>query len=500
MKHGMAMPWLSMREARYTKGLKQPGEIDKIIDALGYHGKSLEVAVRAAVAKRVLMRDAKKKGITFDEAMQDSELMYRAVHAARDRMDYNQGGWVIKALDQSGFVFLNAGVLGARTFWRTAVDNPVDFFMRASRVGIAASGITAAIWLMYPEIAKQMASEEGNEKDLKIPIFPDKIKVYDKDGNEGVFYFKLRMDPGQAFLYRVFEALTQTYLYDAGLIDQEPDYEKLVGTLKRLGPVGISLPPLLQFFSDYVTNYSWWRGRMMYTDMGGRKISWPKSRHEGEFDVNVSQLAKDVGKVTGLSPKRLGGAAGNIFPQNNEFVWLFNQVYNQTLSDVPDEVAKEHWLISLADVPGVNRVFGISWSGSRIRDIARDVESEEDIESVIRHGKLEFMAKNYYWYEYGSEAEIDRFIDSFEDPNIRKSLEAKKEFISKTANLPNRDTWVSTFYMSPEGKAKMMYKVYDGNLVEIDKMLDRLLEAGYLGRESIERFYAKIDELKSQQQ
>jgi len=66
--------------------------------------------------------------------------------------------------------------------------------------------------------------------------------------------------------------------------------------------------------------------------------------------------------------------------------------------------------------------------------------------------------------------------------------------------LPNRDTWVSTFYMSPEGKARMMYKVYDGNLVEIDKMLDRLLETGYLSKDSLKRFYAKIDELRSQQQ
>jgi hypothetical protein len=499
MKHGLAMPWLSMREGRYTKGIKHPGDFAKLLDILGYHGKSLEIAVRAATAKRVLMRDAKKRGISFEEAMKNSDLMYRAVHAARDRMDYNQGGWVIKALDQSGFIFLNAGTLGARTYWRSATRNPIDFAMRTTRIGIASAGLTAALWLMYPELAKQMAAEEGNEKDLKIPIFPDKIKVYDRDGNEGTFYYKLRMDPNEAFMYRVFEALTQTYMYDAGLIDQEPDYGKLVDTLKRLGPVGLSLPPHVQFWVDYFSNHSWWRNRMMYTEMGGKTMPWPKSKHEGEFDRNVSQIAKDVGSVTGMSPKRLSGSVGNIFPQNNEFVWLFNQVYNQQLSDVPDEVAKQHWLITLADTPGFDRVIGISWSGSRVRDAAEGTRMEEDIESVVRNGKFDAIAENYYWYEYGSESEVDKYIDSFEEPHVRQALEAKREFIINSANLPNRNAWVSTFHMSPEGKAKMMYKLYSGDLVEIDKALDRLLEANYMSKDGLKRFYNKVEELSLRQ-
>jgi len=496
MKHGLAMPWLTMREGRYMKGTRPPSEWSKAIDILSYVGASLEVAVRAATARRVLMRRAKEKGITFKEALKNEDMMYEAVHAARNRMDYNQGGWFVKAADSCGMIFLNAGVLGARTFWRSALENPIDFIFKNVQLGTLATGITAMGWLLYPDFMKGVR-QEGNEKNAVIPLFPETIKVRDRDGNIRQFYLKLRMDPNAAFMYRVFEALTMTYLYDKGLINKEPDYAKLVKHLKELGPVGLNAPPHIQFWIDYVTNYSWWKNRMMYTEAGGRTFDYPKSRVEGMHDPYVSQLAKDVGSITRLSPKRLDDSIGNILPQNNEFVALTGALYEKAFSDVPEEVMRDHWLLTLARMPGFKSVIGITNPGQEIRLAAEDPREEDELEQIVRNGEFNAIATNYYWYGAGSEEDVDRLIDKYEERHIVKALKARRRFIEDAAELPNRREWVDTFHMTPEGKAKTMYNLYGGDLDAIDEMVDLLTPLGWLGDEGKRRFYDKLDELSS---
>lgn len=504
MKHGGVMPFLTMRENRYMRGVRPPGDWAKFIDLVSYHGASMETWVRAATADRAIRRVAKREGISYEEARRNKDVMYEAVHAARDRMDYNQGGWFVKALDQLGFIFLNAGMLGARTFWRSVKENPVDFTLKAAQIGVTAAGIATVNWMLYPHVMKDIP-EEGNEKNLIIPLFPDHISAIDKNGDEVYFYAKLRLDPGAAFMYKVFDGLTRTYLHDQGLIDQEPDYRKLVGNLKTIGPYGLSLPPTAQMASEYWSNYSWWKDRRMYTDMGGRTLDWPKSRKEGIYDEEgiardprLSQLSVDVSKVTGLSPVRGQEAIGNVIPRNNEFVMMMSGAYEWAFSDVPKELKSQHWLLTLADMPVVNRIIGVTRPGYNIRSAGDEPTEEARLESIVRNGKMDFLAENYYWKGYGSEQEIDKYIDSFEnEPHVVDTLENKRKFVEGVKDISNRSAWVSMFHTTPEAKAKHFFKLYGPMSSESNKILDDLMDAKYLSSDGYIRFMDEMDKLSN---
>jgi hypothetical protein len=504
MKYGGSMPFLALREGRYRVGTKPPGDWAKFIDLLSYHGVSMELWVRAATADRVIRNKAKELGISYKEARKNKDVMYDSVHAARDRMDYNQGGWFVKALDQLGFIFLNAGTLGARTYWRQAKDNPVDFTMRTLQIGVTAATAATVAWTMWPEVMKDIPTE-GNEKNLVFPLFPDHISTVDENGEKVYFYLKLRMDPGAAFSYKVFDALARTYLYDRGMIEKEPDYKKLTGTLKQLGPYGFSLPPSLQGLIEYTSNYSWWKDRQMYTEMGGRTLDWPKSAQEGIYsedgsirDVNISQVATDVSKMTKLSAPRFQGAAGNIIPKNNEFVMLANGAYEWAFSDVPERTKTNHWLLTLAENPPFNRIIGVTRPGYEIRDAGREPVEDERLKSTVRNGKLEFLAENYYWHGCGKEEDIDEYIDSFEDTKyyVTEAMHNKKDFIERIKDLPHRDAWTSMFHTSPEAKAKHFNKIYRKDNVESESMLDELYDVGYLTKDTYNRFIDELDKLR----
>jgi hypothetical protein len=495
-KHGLAMPFMSMRESRYIKGAKPPGDWAKLLDILSYHGVSMETWVRAASANRVIKNRAREAGVSYEEALKNNDIMYEAVHSARDRMDYNQGGWAIKALDQNGMIFLNAAILGTRTFWRSAVENPLDFAVRGAQLGVLATGITAMAWTMYEDIMKEVPTE-GNEKNIVFPLFPNWINFKDENGDTRHFFAKLRMDPGAAFIYKMSDTLTRTYLYDRGLIKSEPDYEKIVDVLKTLGPVGISLPPLTQMGYDYTTNTSWWKDRQMYTDLGGRTLPWPQSKHEGEYDSNVSQLAKDVGSVTGLSPKRLQGSVSNVIPTNNEFVYMFGKAYEEAFSDVPESDRKRPWWVALADNPIAGRVIGITSPGYNRRQNRDQAALEEDLKNVVINGKFDMLATDWAWKGRGKREDVVSYINSQKDKAKFESLRERFIFIEKTKDLPHRSVWLGMWHMTPEVKAKELVKTLENSSEKEKAQLENELgQVNAIGGYVTDRFKEEYMRLK----
>jgi hypothetical protein len=505
MKHGMSMPFLAMRKGRYVRGSRPPGELAKMIDAWAYHGVSLEVLVRAGVVNRVVKQLAKKKGISYDEALKDEDIMYEAVHAGRDRMDYNQGGWLTKSIDRV-VPFFSASVLGARTYWRSATENPTDFFFNTLKTALLAAGITATAAILYEEYMGDIP-REGNEKNVIMPIMPDKLRFLDRDGNERFLYFKIRTDPGHAFMYRFFEALTQTYLYDAGMIKKEPDFRRIVDGLKQLGPIGVSLPPSMQAMYDYATNHSWWSGRMMYTELQGRTFRRPLSAVEGANDDSVSQLAKDVGEATGLSPKRLQGSIGSMIPQSNEFVQLFGASYEKAFSDLPEEDIKDHWVLTMAKIPGIDKIIGVSQPGSSRRDVITDVREELDFKRIVRDNEFDMLCRYNAWYGGVEDKQVAEFISAQNDEGVADSMIEKWEFAKSIKDLPNRKIWLSTYNMSTEGKAREITRTLRessaNRRAQILKELNHVMavsgeDAGYNSEEFIDEIAKYAQEQKMQ--
>ena len=455
-KYGGMMPFLTQREAKFTRGVKPPGNLAKALDLAAFHGLSMELWMRHAVQDRIIRRRAKGKGISYEAATKNKDIMYEATHVARERMDYHQGGWLIKAMDQA-LPFTSAGALGARTFWRNSIENPIDFGFRVANIGIAATGITAVGWMMYPKVMKEIPAYD-QKRNVTFPLFPGWLSFRDEEGNERFFYLKLTQDPGAAFFHKFFSTITQTYLYDRGLINHEPDYEEVIEALKSQLPTETILPPNLQALVGYATNYSWWKDRQMYTDAGGRTFDWPESRHEVKKG-RESQLATDTGKVTGLSPKRLEEAASSVLPAGNEFVYLFGKAYETMFSDVPKEMRKQHWAMTLAKVPGIRRIIGITQPRIE-RAVRREEIYEEDLlERVIRNGQLEFLSEGYHWKKVGNYQNVKEFIRSHKDLKVRDSLREKDKFIKDVKTLSHRRYWVNMYHFNPKVKAQEYYEL-----------------------------------------
>jgi hypothetical protein len=501
MKHGLAMPFLTMRQGKYMKGVRPPGQWAKFMDLLSYHGTSMELWVRAATAHRVIKNEARKVGISYKDALENDDIMYKAVHAARDRMDYNQGGWLVKAVDQAGIIFLNAGILGARTFYRQAKDNPIDFGFGMLKLGLIAAGVTAVSWLLSEDSAKEIPVE-GNERNITFPIFPNSVEVTDNNGDIRHFYIRLRTDPNAALMYKFFEKMSLMYLYDKGMIKQQPDLKDLADISRRLGPLDINLPPVIQMREDYISNYSRWQNRQIYTDAGGRTFDWPKSQVEGAEDPNVSQLAKDVAKLTKVSPKRLDVTIKNVIP-NNEFAWMMGAAYEAAFSDVPKEARTEQWLMTLAEIPGVSKILGLTRPGYQKGKVISDVNEEIELEKVIRNSKFERLTKEYAWHDARPLKDVTDFIAQQTDLDVVDRMKNELKFAVKIKDLSHRSIWLSTYRMSNEGKAKTLVRFLDSATnAEKKQIIDELgyvrvvsgKDSGYNSRDFIKEMGKYVTE------
>lgn len=494
-KHGLVMNFLTQRQGKYMKGVKPPGDWAKLLDLSSAWGLKMELWPRVAVGRRIILNEAKKKGITFDQALKDSEIMYKAAHAARDRMDYNQGGWFIKALDHSGLNFLNAAVLGTRTFWREAVTSPVEFIFRTARIGTTAAGITYAAWSMYPEEMKNMRDDP---RSVQWPIAPDHLRDYDRDGNPITFHFKLRMDPNIAFIYKFFEGVTKKIMYDKGMTKVEPDYKALVESLKKLGPIDIQLWPLVQGSLEYRSNYSWWQGDDIYKEMGGKTFDWPRSAIEGAKDPRVSQIAKDIAGVTDVSPKRLEGAGSSIIPYNNEFVQIMTTAYEGIRGDLPEGIKLKSWLLTLANLPGFDRVVGITRHGTSRFKAMGEVDDDILFKKMVLNADFDDLVERYAWYGEIGRKEVTDFISKQEDREVVDRFKDELKFAERVKGLQYRSFWLSFKRKSLEGKARTFNRMLNESNSEEQKQLWDELNLAYRAMYDRKNFIDARSEFKKE--
>ena len=155
------------------------------------------------------------------------------------------------------------------------------------------------------------------------------------------------------------------------------------------------------------------------------------------------------------------GSIGNVFPRGNEFVYLFGKAYEVAFDDIPEEVRKEHFLMTLARFPGINRVIGVTIP-EYDRRIRRDkAEEEELLETVIRNGELDSITKAYYWHGAGSYKDVAGVLAKQKDIDIFESMERRVRFIENVKDLGHRNYWVSMYHATPKAKARDYVETYN---------------------------------------
>lgn len=496
-KNGGSMPFLAMREQHFGKrGIKAPGAYDKIMDGLSFWGQSMERWNRVAVMERVLRQEAKKKGITLEEAYKNKDMTMSATNTAVERLPYRQGGWLVKEMDKIFGPFISASYGAGRTFLRGAKENPVDFAARISNVAIPTIGATIAMTLFAPE-AKRDTPEWQHIGGPVVTLFPDSLNFIDDEGNKRWINVRLPTDPMIAAFYNVFRGLTNKMLYEAGMTDIEPNYETIVESITRALPTGSTLAPVLAAFFTYFKNIDVWRNKKVVEEA----FPWPMSEKEGQLDPKLGQLPKDIAKVTGVSAPRLSAAVRQVGLQNNEYAWAIGKLYDMANNDLDPRLRMQHWAITLSQTPGLKNLMSVTVPRAYALAGRKDLKQQDRFDKMLRREEMNFLAEGYYWKGVGSESKIDKFIDKYEEGHIRKSLETRRNFIEKVKDLPHRSSWVSFYHVPPEMKAKEFYKLWQvesspEERMALERELDDLLDVGYISKASEDRFFETLENLK----
>lgn len=496
-KNGGSMPFLAMRETHFTgRGVKPPGTYSKLLDGLSFWSQSMERWNRVAVMERSLRQQAKKAGITLEEAYKNRDMTMEAVNVAVERLPYRQGGWLVKEIDKIFGPFISASYNAGRTFGRGAKENPVDFAARIANIAVPTVGMTVAM-TMYASEAKRDTPEWQHISGPVFTLFPDTLNFIDEEGNKRWINLRLPTDPMIAMVYNIFRGLTNKMMYESGMTDVEPNYGAIVDSIVRSLPADTPLSPTLSAWFTYFRNIDVWRGQKVVEE----PFDWPRSGEEGQRDPKLGQLAKDIGKATGLSPKRLKAAGRQVGFQSNEITWAMGKLYDMVTSDIDPRLKKQHWAMIISQTPGLKNLMSVTVPRAYRGADRKEMKQAEAFDSMIRRETFNEMAEGYYWKGVGSEADIDKFIDGFEEKHIRESLERKRVFVEKVKYLPHRSSWSNYLHTTPEYKAEDFYKIWEvenspDERLALERELDELLESGYIGKGSEDRFFETLENFK----
>ena len=188
LKEGGGMEFLVHQGRILQRGRHLEGNIDKINNLMGYFGETSEILTRLAIRERVL-----RQGKTSQEA----------TFAARDYMDFGQGGGVSKALD-NGIPYLNAAIQGTRGMFRALKENPLSSSYKLAQFAALTSGLYIAMHKMHPESSKALKGNIDMQNNLVISLGDD-FGFEDEYGQMRYPYVKIPLDPSQKFFKTLFE-------------------------------------------------------------------------------------------------------------------------------------------------------------------------------------------------------------------------------------------------------------------------------------------------------
>lgn len=445
MKDGGGMEFLVHQGRILQRGRHLEGPLDTINDWLGYFGETSEVMTRLAIRERVIRRRAKERGISVEEASKDKDIKREATFAARDYMDFGQGGGIAKAAD-NGIPYLNAAIQGTRGLLRSFSQNPISSTYKLAQFATAVTGIYVAARSLAPKAMEALQGSVDMENNLCIPL-GDWAMFEDDMGQTRYVYLKIPLDPGQKFFKTFFEAATDKWLgYDV-------DIDRVVDSLKSTSPVGVGqLPPSISGSIGYMTNKDFWLNEDIWRRTE-EPFDWPRSKEEF-VPGQTPQAYIDVGKLTGLSPERTRYAVEELVTSGTVWSYLVGKGYEELFGDFPDDKKEQHIAMTLAKTPVVKRFIGVTHPYSTRAARIEEHEEASELNRWIERRELDRLADGYLHGEGVERDEVLGYIRSFKDREVRDRLVERFKFKERIKDLSNRSYWLRLRSMRPEARAR----------------------------------------------
>ena len=322
---------------------------DKALDFLGKPGEYSEIAMRISVYRKFkdegILKYEQKNGTkpTGEDLLNIKE---SAVAKAREIIDFQQGGELVKALDK--FIpYLNAAFQGFRVGATYVANNPKTF---------ANKFVQAQLGLLILSFFNSWASDDEDMQNIpehtrlmNFIIFIPFSKRIDEDGVERKAFIKIPKTQQAAPFFALMDVVNRKIINDIFGKEYEvsqDEYSFIVNGLKKSLPIGLSSAlgivdiasrkavggakdekieneafrdlmqtvPLFNSVATYMSNYDAFRDRMIAIDKDKLSPSF-----EGVSDPDVEKFYKVIGETTGMSPIRTKAATEKLItgPQSS---------------------------------------------------------------------------------------------------------------------------------------------------------------------------------------
>jgi hypothetical protein len=435
INEGGGMEFLTLQGRLLQRGRHIEGPLAKFFNFAGYFGETGEIMTRLAIRERALKQKKPARESTF---------------AARDYMDFGQGGDITKSLDNA-IPYLGAGLQGTRGLFRSFKDNPVKSAYKLAQFGSVVTGLYMAAQNMAPKTIGDLKGDVNMQNNVCIP-FGDDFGFEDEKGQIRYPFWKLPLDNGQKFFKVLFEAATDKHM------GKEIDVDNVVKMLSEYSPVTTQsvLPPTISGVLGYVTNKDFWLNEDIWKG-SDKPFSWPKSKKES-IPGKTPQVFTDLGQVTGLSPERMNYVASELVTNGTVWSAILNEGYNKAFADLPKETKRRHFLLTLARTPVFRRFIGVTNPYSKhAKDF--EVAAEDDaLKNAVETIGLDERVDGYLFYGTHSRKEVVDYIKGFKDRATVDKLKERFIFSEKTKNLKDRSFWLRLQGLSPEARAKLYVK------------------------------------------
>jgi len=434
IKEGGGMEFLVHQGRLMQRGRHIEGGIDNVQNFLGYFGETSEIMTRLAVRDRVIKRRASEQGISYEEAAKDKKITQEATFAARDYMDFGQGGGIGKALD-NGLPYLNASIQGTRGMFRSFKDNPIQSTYKLSQFAALVTGLYIANQALNPETLKALKGDIAMQGNLVIPL-GDGLGFDDEKGQRRYPYIKIPLDPGQKFFKMFFEAS-----YDKAT-GQPVDAEGVANSLSQISPVAISsLPPTVSGTLGYMYNKDFWKNDDIWKKTD-KPLGWPESKEE-YIPGQTPQALIDIGSVTGLSPERLKYTLSELVTGGSMWSWLVGQGYDAAFHGLPQNKKEMHLAEVLSKTPIAKRFIGITNPYTQYASSIEQAREESMLKRWVENRGLDQRVESFL-YEGGKRSDVTDYIRATsKDQATEDRLKDRFIFQEKIKELPNRSFWLS---------------------------------------------------------
>lgn len=469
---GGGMEFLVHQGRLFQRGRHIRGPLDGFFTYMGYFGETSEIMTRLAIRERVMRRRARELGISMEEARKNPDVTREATFAARDYMDFGQGGGISKALD-NGLPYLNAAIQGTRGLFRSfkpGSGTALSSTYKLSQLAALTTGLYITAKAMHPQTMKNLQGNIDMQNNLCIPLGDD-FGFEDENGEMRYIYFKIPLDPGQKFFKTFFEASADKWL------GNPVDVDRVVDSLKEQSPVGVTeLPPSLSGVLGYVTNKDFWLNEDIWKQTD-KPFTYPESAEE-YIPGRTPEFYTDVGQITGLSPERTKYAVEELLTNGTVWSYILGRGYDEMLGDLPKSERKKHIAMVLREIPVVKRFIGVTNPYSKHAYPINEAEQQSVLKKFIENRGMDLVTDQYLVDGTATRKDVVRYARSFKDRDTYDRLMDRFKWEQAIKNLPEKSFWRRMKGLNTDAKAKLF--------------VDRLMSANEAERKQLWREYRII--------